>query len=1148
MYYFPEHFADGKLLEILQDIEIDPSGEVEDATQSNQSQLKKARVDAYFLAEPKLEISWVNQAIARKQDSKAKWRKRQQAERTKRANAHNQIQSAWSELINRAKIEHDATFKGCPKSPNKYSTFLYSLASKYATVPDEYPTTNYSQIPAFDRDGNLEEIPDNKLESIPSELVNEIHDAAEWTNVRIEGPPLLQEQLRKIIYEFRDIFKATVQRTPAKLDDFVLEVDKEQWETHANRGGARQMDRERSAELRRIMSTLEGHDIVEHSDASHYSHAFLVPKPNGKWRLVLDFKNLNKATKNHYTWPLPNIKEILDRIGASRPQFFGVFDLTSGYYQAPISEESRKYTAFKTSNGIYQWKRLPMGLTGAGSFFQRSLSTRVLKGLIGNGVELYLDDCLVYAPTQAEYLERLREVFTRFRDSGITLNPSKSKVGLSQVEYVGHTIDEYGLHFTQSQLDKVLNFPRPETKRKLKAFLGLANYFRDHIKNHSIRVGPLQRLVANYEKRHSNHRPMWTQEATAAFEDIRNAIDKCPKLWFMDDTSPIFLQTDASDYGIGAYLYQMVPQPDGSEKECPVGFISKSIASQHLNWDTPTKEGFAIFYALRQWEYLLRDRKFTILTDHENLTRLRADHLETNKMVKRWFMCYQEFDIIAWKHRKGEDNEVPDTLSRLCPENAPSPQHLATHLFHLTGDFVPEDKWDLIAQHHNSLEVGHGGIQRTVKRLQIAGHTWRGMHRHVKRFIKLCPCCQKMSQLRKVIHSHPFSVSAYGLWNTVSVDFIEKLTPDKDGNTMIVVIVDNFSRFVDLHAKKSNSAESAAEALIEFTGRFNVTPANLCTDQGSNFKSQLIEALVERLGAGHHLTTAYSKQQNAIVERQNKEVLRHLRNIIADHKVARNWSRYLPIVQRIMNSSINTSTGVAPADIVFPNRWQIDSKFLDDTGAVTVSDYIQDMQDVQGRLIELCSTRLRERDAERINAYNPDRTTEFEPGTYVLAEHRHNSLRRGPKSKLLPFLRGPLLVKSHNEKGIYLLQDIITQKLSEYHVSLLRKFDYTPENVDPTKVAISDDTSEFFVEKCLDIRGDPRRRKSSIECLIRWAGYGPEKDSWEPWEHVRDTEQVLDYIHEHPNRAFKRLLPKGYVPSSSRHEEPELSDGEMSVE
>ena len=78
------------------------------------------------------------------------------------------------------------------------------------------------------------------------------------------------------------------------------------------------------------------------------------------------------------------------------------------------------------------------------------------------------------------------------------------------------------------------------------------------------------------------------------------------------------------------------------------------------------KEGFAIYYAMQKWEYLLRDRQFTILTDHENLTRLRAER-GSNKMVNRWFMCYQEYDILEWKHVKGELNMVPDQFSRLCP-------------------------------------------------------------------------------------------------------------------------------------------------------------------------------------------------------------------------------------------------------------------------------------------------------------------------------------------------------------------------------------------------------------------------------------------------------------------------------------------------
>ena len=226
----------------------------------------------------------------------------------------------------------------------------------------------------------------------------------------------------------------------------------------------------------------------------------------------------------------------------------------------------------------------------------------------------------------------------------------------------------------------MLNFPRPETKRQIKSFLGLANYFRDHMKNHSIRAQPLQDLVNHYDKTQARHRIVWTPSAIASFEDLRTGIDECPMLWFMDDISPIFLQTDASDYGIGAYLYQVITMDDGSTTERPIGFISKSIGSEHLSWDVPMKEGFAIFYALKKWEYLLRDRRFTILTDHKNLTQLRRDH-DSNKMVKRWFMCFQGFDILGWQFIKGEDNMVPDEFSRLCIRE--DDDHPATFLFRM---------------------------------------------------------------------------------------------------------------------------------------------------------------------------------------------------------------------------------------------------------------------------------------------------------------------------------------------------------------------------------------------------------------------------------------------------------------------------------
>ena len=132
------------------------------------------------------------------------------------------------------------------------------------------------------------------------------------------------------------------------------------------------------------------------------------------------------------------------------------------------------------------------------------------------------------------------------------MNPKKCKFGLPEVEYVGHTINSTGLHFTRSKLDSVLDFELPQVGKQLKSFIGFCNYFRDHVANFSTKMQPLNELLRDYDKR---RRLVWSEESRRAFEDVKNAVHECPTLFFMDDTLPVFMHTDASKYGIEAYIF-----------------------------------------------------------------------------------------------------------------------------------------------------------------------------------------------------------------------------------------------------------------------------------------------------------------------------------------------------------------------------------------------------------------------------------------------------------------------------------------------------------------------------------------------------------------------------------------------------------------
>jgi hypothetical protein len=142
-----------------------------------------------------------------------------------------------------------------------------------------------------------------------------------------------------------------------------------------------------------------------------------------------------------------------------------------------------------------------MGLKGAASYFQRMMASKVLAGLLYIFVELYLDDVLVYATKDEEFLIRLRVVFERFRQFNITLlNPKKCYFGLAEVEFVGHVLKTDGIFFATEKRTKVLDFALPAKQKQLKSFLGLVNYFRDHVQGLSHKVKPLNEIMIPYKK------------------------------------------------------------------------------------------------------------------------------------------------------------------------------------------------------------------------------------------------------------------------------------------------------------------------------------------------------------------------------------------------------------------------------------------------------------------------------------------------------------------------------------------------------------------------------------------------------------------------------------------------------------------------
>jgi hypothetical protein len=174
------------------------------------------------------------------------------------------------------------------------------------------------------------------------------------------------------------------------------------------------------------------------------------------------------------------------------------------------------------------------------------------------------------------------------------------------------------------------------------------------VKDLSNKVKPLNEIMIPYKKGTSID---WIPRLEQCFRDIQESVGNCPKLHYVDLSLPICVRTDASVYDIGGYIFQLDQQ-----QELPIRFIRKALNKAQLNGSTFEKEAYAIFRTITKFDFLLRDVRFVVETDHKNLTFLKTAQ---SAKVRRWQLALQEFDF-KYRHIKGENNAVADAFSRLC--------------------------------------------------------------------------------------------------------------------------------------------------------------------------------------------------------------------------------------------------------------------------------------------------------------------------------------------------------------------------------------------------------------------------------------------------------------------------------------------------
>jgi len=178
----------------------------------------------------------------------------------------------------------------------------------------------------------------------------------------------------------------------------------------ANRLASREISTEKQAALSTLIDELLERDVIRPSKAIAWSQVHLVRKPSEGWRITIDCRALNKVSFTNEGWQTPNMKKML-RIGSLKSKVFGVTDLTQGFYQMPLEERCWPSTAFISFGGIYEWKRVPMGLLPSANFFQKSMSVHILSGPLYRTCEVYIDDLLFHGQDDDNFLRNVRDIF-----------------------------------------------------------------------------------------------------------------------------------------------------------------------------------------------------------------------------------------------------------------------------------------------------------------------------------------------------------------------------------------------------------------------------------------------------------------------------------------------------------------------------------------------------------------------------------------------------------------------------------------------------------------------------------------------------------------------------------------------------------------
>ena len=710
---------------------------------------------------------------------------------------------------------------------------------------------------------------------------------------------------------------------------------------------------EQNEEQKRQIQYLTERKLIRPSQSPWGAPVLFAKKKDGSWRMCIDYRGLNSVTqKNGY--PLPKIQDCLDAIGKAK--CFSKIDLTSGYWQINVVDKDRTKTAFNTKAGKYEFMVMPFGLTNAPATFQ-TIMNDLLRPFLDDFVVVYLDDILIYSDNEEEHLQHVKAVMEKLEKEKLFAKPSKCEFFQKYVEFCGHIVGNGEVRMDASKVKAIREWPPLQTVHDVRSFLGLCAYYRRFIEDFATICGPLYELIRGSEGK--KYKPVvMNYQARASYDLIKHVITSEKVLAQPDTKLPFIIETDASDFGWGAVLYQA----DADGVEHPIAFESKGFTSAEANYATHERELLAIKESLRRWRcYIENGTTTTVRTDHKGLQYLQTQTQPSGRLA-RWLAEFGEYKLDI-KYKPGSEMTVPDTLSRrgdfqlltgevndrtlsfdqairayaefgTLPDDPEMRTELEKFEHHLRVDDdsiqyrdTPQDSWVPYTPvwartnflDHIHKQYGHCSHETMMDIIRVR-QWWPGMRKDIKHYVKHCHECQLAAVPRDVKRDvmHPS-----GTWKDRSnpferwgFDLIGPLPETERGNKWIVTAIDYATRWPVAQALPDATAETLAEFVVHRIYRDYGSPKEIITDRGANLWAPAMEEAYDLLGAKHRGTTPYHPRTNGAVERFNGVIGKMLtKYCIGQPRKA--WDLYLDQALFATRIRTHTTTGFSPFYLLY---------------------------------------------------------------------------------------------------------------------------------------------------------------------------------------------------------------------------------------